>query len=152
MLPDPVSTLPGWLLAGIALGGAPTGEIVEEHTVIGALTDPDHRERWTSVGVEFRENEPAGGIVGTSGLLLGLGARRDLHAACLMGETSGYVVDPRGAQAVLGVLQRALDFTVDFSTLEERAEELERMVRELDEQYGGTVETQPSDEDLRYIG
>ena len=135
----------------IALGGAPTGELVEEYTVIGAVTAPDQRERFEALGVEFREQEPAGGIVGTSGLLLGLGARRDIPAACLMGETSGYLVDPRSAQAVLEVLQAALDFEVDYGTLETRAEELEEMVREFQEQQGG-METAPSDEDLRYIG
>ena len=136
----------------IALGGAPTGEIVEEYTVVGAVTDPDDRERFEGFGVEFRASEPAGGIVGTSGLLLGLGARRDLPAACLMGETSGYLVDPRSAKAVLEVLQRALDFEVDFASLEDRAEELEEVVREFQEQQGGGVETAPGDEDLRYIG
>ena len=137
----------------IALGGAPTGEMVEEYTVVGAVTDPDDRDRFREAGVEFRENEPAGGIVGTSGLLLGLGERRDLPAACLMGETSGYLVDPRSAQAVLEVLQAIIGFEVDFGTLEERAEELEEVIREFQEQQGGGgVEAGPGDEDLRYIG
>ena len=137
----------------LTLGGAPTGEMVEEYTVIGAVTDPARRERFGALGVEFRENEPAGGIVGTSGLLLGLGARRDLPAACLMGETSGYLVDPRSAQAVLEVLEGGVDFELGYGELEERAEELEEMVREFqDQQGGGGVEPTPGDEDLRYIG
>ena len=136
----------------IALGGSPTGEMVEEYTVVGAVTAPDQRDRFTDAGVEFREGEPAGGIVGTSGLLLGLGARRGLPAACLMGETSGYLVDPRSAQAVLEVLQEILGFDVDFGTLEDRAEELQAVIREFQEQQGGGMEAAPSDEDLRYIG
>jgi len=136
----------------LTLGGAPTGEMVEEYTVIGAVTDVKHQERFAAAGVEFRPSEPTGGIVGTSGLLLGLGARRGLPAACLMGETSGYLVDPRSAQAVLEVLQHVLDFEVDFGSLEDRAEELEEMIREFQEQQGGGVEAAPSDEDLRYIG
>ena len=137
----------------IALGGAPTGEMVEEYTVVGAVTDAAQRDRLADAGVEFRESEPAGGIVGTSGLLLGLGARRGLPACCLMGETSGYLVDPRSAQAVLEVLQGILGFSVDFSTLEERAEELQEVIREFQEQQGGGgMEAAPADEDLRYIG
>ena len=136
----------------IALGGAPTGEMVEEYTVVGAVTDAAQRERLADAGVEFRENEPAGGIVGTSGLLLGLGARRGLPAACLMGETSGYLVDPSSAQAVLEVLQGMLGFSVDFGTLEERAEELQEVISEFQEQHGGGMEAAPADEDLRYIG
>ena len=134
----------------IALGGVPTGEIVEEHDVIGAVSVDGHREAYESAGVEFRANEPTGGIVGTSGLLLGLGERRDVPATCLMGETSGYLVDPKSAQAVLNVLKEVLGFEVDVTTLEERAEEMEEVVRELQEMQGG--QSAPSDEDLRYFG
>ena len=138
-----------------ALGGVPTGELVEEYTVIGAVSDGDLVDPLRDAGVEFRANEPAGGIVGTSGLLLGLGRRRGVPATCLMGETSGYLVDPKSAQAVLEVLEEVIGFTVDYATLEERAEEMEEVVRQLremeTESTGGGQPT-PSDEDLRYIG
>jgi hypothetical protein len=133
-----------------ALGGVPTGELIEEYDVIGATTTSDQKEELEGVGVEFRGDEPAGGIVGVSGLLLGLGKRRDVNAACLMGETSGYLVDPKSAQAVLEVLQEVLGFEVDFGSLEERAEEMEEVVRKIQEMEGGTPA--PTDEDLRYIG
>lgn len=136
----------------LALGGVPTGELVEDYTVIGAVTDSAARERFEEIGVEFRENEPAGGIVGTSGLLLGLGARRDLPTACLMGETSGYLVDPKSAQAVLEVLQDLLGFDVDFTQLEERAAEMEEFLREYQDQGEGGQEASASEEDLRYFG
>ncbi|MFB6301436.1 MAG: proteasome assembly chaperone family protein [Haloferacaceae archaeon] len=132
-----------------ALGGVPTGELVEEYTVVGAVTDRALIEDLKGAGVEFREDEPAGGIVGVSGLILGLGARRDLSAACLMGETSGYLVDPKSARAVLEALQDLLGFDVDFSSLEDRAKEMEEVVGKLQEmQEGSTV----GDDELRYIG
>lgn len=133
-----------------ALGGVPTGELIEEYDVLGAATDAELVDQLTEVGVEFRENEPAGGIVGVSGLLLGLGGRQGLSAACLMGETSGYLVDPKSARAVLEVLEELLDVDVDFSDLESKAEEMEAVVSKIRE-----LETQqaaPSDDDLRYIG
>jgi hypothetical protein len=132
-----------------ALGGVPTGELIEEYDVIGAVTGDDDREALEDAGVEFREDEPAGGIVGVSGLLLGLGERRGFDAACLMGETSGYLVDPKSAQAVLEVLETVLEFEVDFASLEDRAEEMEEVVRKIQE-----MEQSPAapDEDLRYIG
>jgi len=133
-----------------ALGGVPTGELIEEYDVIGAMNDDAQREELEDAGVAFRGDEPAGGIVGVSGLLLGLGERRDLPAACLMGETSGYLVDPKSAQAVLEVLQDILGFEVDFSSLADRAEEMEEVVRKIQEMEQGTPA--PSDEDLRYIG
>ncbi|WP_436910532.1 proteasome assembly chaperone family protein [Halosimplex marinum] len=133
-----------------ALGGVPTGELIEEYSVLGAATADEVVEDLEDVGVEFREDEPAGGIVGVSGLLLGLGERRGFEAACLMGETSGYLVDPKSAQAVLEVLQEVVDFEVDYASLEERADEMEEVVRKIQEMDQGTPAA--SDEDLRYIG
>ncbi len=133
-----------------ALGGVPTGELIEEYDVLGAVAQTEGKADLEDAGVEFREDEPAGGIVGISGLLLGLGARREVAAACLMGETSGYLVDPKSAQAVLEVLEAVLGFEVDYGSLEDRAEEMEEVVRKIQEMEQGTPS--PSDEDLRYIG
>jgi uncharacterized protein (TIGR00162 family) len=133
-----------------ALGGVPTGELIEEYAVVGAATDGDQVAELEDAGVEFREDEPAGGIVGVSGLLLGLGERRDLPTACLMGETSGYLVDPKSARAVLEVLQAVVDFEVGYASLEDRAEEMEEVIKKIQEMEQGPQA--PGDEDLRYIG
>jgi uncharacterized protein (TIGR00162 family) len=133
-----------------ALGGVPTGELIEEYDVVGAVTEAGAIEELEDAGVEFPEDEPAGGIVGVSGLLLGLGKRRDVAAACLMGETSGYLVDPKSARAVLEVLQDLFGFDLDYTSLEDQAEEMEEVVRQMEElESGGQA---PTDEDLRYIG
>ena len=134
-----------------ALGGVPTGELIDEPAVLGAVSDAEFREELEEAKVEFREDEPAGGIVGVSGLLLGLGERRGFEASCLMGETSGYLVDPKSAQAVLEVLQRVLDFEVGFDSLEERAEEMEEVVGKIQEMQD-QQNAIPTDDDLRYIG
>ncbi|OYR44689.1 MULTISPECIES: proteasome assembly chaperone family protein [unclassified Halorubrum] len=132
-----------------ALGGVPTGELVEEYTVLGAVSDADLVEGLKDAGVEFRPDEPAGGIVGVSGLVLGLGGRRGFDAACLMGETSGYLVDPKSARAVLETLEAVLDFSVDYESLEDRAEEMEEVVGKIREMQDGPA---VPDDDLRYIG
>jgi len=132
-----------------ALGGVPTGELIEEYAVLGAATTDELVDELENCGVEFREDEPAGGVFGISGLLLGLGERRGLAVGCLMGETSGYLVDPRSARAVLEVLQDLLDFDIDYASLEERAEEMEEVVKKIQEMEQGPT---ASDEDLRYIG
>lgn len=132
-----------------ALGGVPTGELVDEPSVLGAATSATLVEELEGVGVEFREKEPAGGIVGVSGLLLGLGERRGFEAACLMGETSGYLVDPKSARAVLEALQEAADFEVGYEALEDRAEEMEEVVTRIRQMEQGAP---TGDEDLRYIG
>ena len=134
-----------------ALGGVPTGELIDEYDVLGATTTDDLGDRLDAAGVEFRDDEPAGGIVGVSGLLLGLSDRRDRPAACLMGETSGYLVDPKSAQAVLEILQDVVGFEVPFDPLEERADEMEEVVRKIQQMEEQNAPS-PADEDLRYIG
>ncbi|WP_255191687.1 proteasome assembly chaperone family protein [Natronobeatus ordinarius] len=135
-----------------ALGGVPTGELIEEYAVLGAVSDEHLIEPLEDAGVEFRGDEPAGGIVGVSGLLLGLGKRRGVEAACLMGETSGYLVDPKSARAVLEVLEELLGFDVDYDSLDERADEMEDVVSKIQEmERQGSMDV-PSDDDLRYIG
>jgi hypothetical protein len=134
-----------------ALGGVPTGELVDEPSVLGAVSDGDRIEPLEDAGIEFRDDEPAGGVVGVSGLLLGLGGRRGFEVGCLMGETSGYLVDPKSAQAVLVALEALVGFEVGFESLEERAEEMEEVVGKIQEMQNqqGSV---PTDDDLRYIG
>lgn len=137
-----------------ALGGVPTGELIDEYAVVGAVTDESATDALETAGVEFREDEPAGGIVGVSGLLLGLGKRRGLRATCLMGETSGYLVDPKSARAVLEVLEDLLGLELDYGSLDERADEMEEVVgkiQEMEAQAPGSADV-PSDDDLRYIG
>jgi uncharacterized protein (TIGR00162 family) len=140
----------------VAMGGVPTGELIQEYSVVGAVSDAELAEELRGIGVEFPENEPEGGIVGTSGLLLGLGARRGLRASCLMGRTSGYLVDPKSARAVLEVLEAHLGIDVDFASLEDRADEMEDAVAEMQESQGGpggvTDGVTDGDENLRYFG
>jgi len=135
-----------------ALGGVPTGELIEEYDVLGAAANGALKEDLEAVDIEFREDEPAGGIVGVSGLLLGLGRRRDFDAACLMGETSGYLVDPKSARAVLETLEELLDFELDYEELEERADEMEEVISKIQEMEQQQSMEVPTDEDLRYIG
>ena len=115
------------------LGGYGIGQLVEDQTVLGAVNDASLIEELKSYGVEFKENEPGGGIVGVSGLLLGMAKRRNIEAVCLMGLTSGYLVDPKSAQAVLKVLSKALGIEIDSLALEERAKEMEKIVAKIRE-------------------
>lgn len=132
------------------LGGYGTGEMPDEPRVLGSVNDRELVEPLEEAGVTFEEGHPAGGIIGASGLFLGLGKLRGIKAACLMGETSGYLVDPRGAQSTLKALSILLDVEVDLSELEKKAAELEEFVSQIAEQM--PQETPAGREDLRYIG
>jgi uncharacterized protein len=129
------------------LGGFGVGHFVEEPRVLGAINRDGLRDEIEAAGVVFQRDEPGGGIVGAAGLLLGLGALRNIDAICLMGETSGYLVDPRSATSVLAVLCNLLNVKVDPTQLNDRAAEMERMIEGLIE--GERIQ---SNEELSYIG
>jgi len=63
-------------------------------------------------------SDPGTPIVGTAGLLLGLAKFRKIDAVCLLGETRGYLPDPKTAKSVIEVLQGFLDTNVDLKGLD----------------------------------
>ncbi len=132
------------------LGGYGMGRMVTKPRVLGAATDPELVKEMETLGVVFSRGEPGAGIVGASGLVLGLGKLHGVRAVCLMGETSGYFVDPKSAQAVLQVLTKALGVEISFTELESKAKQIDSITSKLRE-----AETAPEGapkEDLGYIG
>lgn len=136
----------------VAMGGVPTGELIDEYEVLAVASDDELLDGLVEAGATVRPDEPAGGIIGVSGLLVGMGERRGFDAACLMGETSGYLVDPKSATQLLLVLESWLGFEVDTGSLDERAEEMEEVIGRIQEMESQPQFEVPSDEDLRYIG
>ena len=131
------------------LGGYGLGKLVPEPRVLGAATSVDIVKSFKKAGVEFIDGEPGAGIVGASGLLLGLGKLQGIHGGCLMGETSGYMVDPKSASVVLKSLQKLLGVKIDLSELEERAKQVDSITNQLKE-----IDTNEKQEspDVNYIG
>lgn len=138
----------------VTLGGFGTGEQVDDYYVVGATTDATSplKTRLADAGVQFDQVDAPGNIVGMSGLLVGLGARRGYDAAGLLGITPGYYVDPASARAVLGVLQDTFDFSVSLDTLEEQAEQIQQLLEQLQQTQQQEQPTRQSGEDLRYFG
>jgi len=133
------------------LGGYGVGRLVEEPYVIGAANSPEIVEELKRYGVRFEPGEPGGGIIGASGLLLGVSKLENIPAACLMGVTSGYMVDPKSAKVVLDVLCKMLDLKVSAEALEERAKEMEKIIAQIKEMQEMAIQQWKSDEDLRYF-
>jgi uncharacterized protein (TIGR00162 family) len=123
--------------------------MLDKPRVLGAATDKEMVEEMKEKGVIFSKGEPGSGIVGASGLLLGLGKIYGMRSVCLMGETSGYFVDPKGAEAVLRILAKILNVEVDYKALEEKAEQIEAITSKLKEIEAPAT---PKKEDLGYIG
>jgi len=70
-------------------------------------------------------------IVGTAGLILGLAPFRRIEALCLLGETRGYLPDPKAAKSVLGVLLKILGINIDLAGLDAEIAKAESMVARL---------------------
>lgn len=131
------------------LGGYGLGHEIEEPKVLCATTDKSLVKTMKKYGAIFKKNEPGGGIVGASGLLLGLGEIRGIKGVCFMGETPGYLVDPKSAKAVLQILMKILNIKVNLSALEKKAKEIEYIAHQLKEMESMSKE---KSEELKYIG
>lgn len=131
------------------LGGYGLGKDIKKPRVLGAATSKKLVTRMKKFGVLFKENEPGGGIIGASGLLLGIGKLYGMEGVCLMGETPGYLVDPKSAKAVLKILASILNMEIDLSELEMKAKEIESIAQQLRDLEQMARE---KPEDLQYIG
>lgn len=98
----------------------------------------------------------SGSITGMNGLLIGVGKRKGITGICLLGETSGYVVDAKASKAVLDTLAKMMDLKLDLTSLAKKAQDTEQLVRSIEEQMGqrGGAESLPmpqQDKKLGYI-
>ena len=134
------------------LGGLAIGHPVEESRVFGAATSLEFIEILKEAGIEIRSAD--GGIVGASGLLLGLGKLKNIDGACLMGETPGYFIDAEAAESLLGKLATLLSIEINTDKLEERAEETRKMISKAQQMEQEMVNRNmgSGEDDLRYIG
>lgn len=134
------------------LGGYGTGRMVDNPKVIGAATNEKLIEKMKKYGVIFSRGEPGSGIIGAAGLLLGLGKLRDMDGVCLMGETSGYLVDPKSARAVLEILISILGLSIDFSKLEEKASQIDTITSKMKQIEEKELKELRKEKEIGYIG
>ncbi|MBQ2226533.1 MAG: proteasome assembly chaperone family protein [Methanobrevibacter sp.] len=135
------------------LGGMVTSpQPVENPKVFGAATNEANIELLKEADIEIRAND--GGIVGASGLFLGLGVRQGIQGSCLMGETPGYFIDAEAAEAILKKLSFLLNFEINTDKLDERAEETRQMIAKAQQMEQDLINKANAGnaDDLRYIG
>lgn len=117
-----------------------TGSFSNSPKVYGAGTSKGIVESLTENGVTLMKD---GGISGMNGLLIGVAALRGLEGACLLGETSGYVVDAGASKAVLELLSKVVGLRIDTSKLNEKAEETQKVISQLQAMAEQSRETTP---------
>lgn len=126
------------------LGGLATGNINQKPKVYGAATSRKLVQEHKKYDITFKGD---GAIFGASGLLLGLGAQKQIEAVCLMGETHGQIIDAKSAQSVLHVLTQILGIKVDMTAMEKKAKDTEKQMMQISKMISGYRKEQERVED-----
>ncbi|MEM2735627.1 MAG: PAC2 family protein, partial [Candidatus Bathyarchaeia archaeon] len=134
----------------VTIGGY-SAEEREVPRVYGATNSYAWMERLKGLGVEVDVSGVP--IVGMAGLIPALARSKGLDALCLLGETVGYMPDPKAAKAVLSVVMGLLGLELNLSNLDpdiERMAELKAKLREAERRVEGAMR-RASGEGPKYI-
>jgi uncharacterized protein len=105
-----------------------TGSFNPTHKVYGTATSREMLGELSANGATLMKD---GAVSGMNGVIVGVAALRGLEGACLLGETSGYVVDAGASKSVLEVLSKVVGLPIDTSKLKEKAEETQKVISQL---------------------
>lgn len=101
-----------------------TGNFVRARRVFGTATSSELVELLAKRGVQVMRE---GGISGMNGITVGMARLFGMEGASLLGETSGYLLDPAASYAVLEALSKMLEIEIDLTSIEERAKEAQQI-------------------------
>src|SRR2546428_14073362 len=110
-----------------------TGTFSKTQKIYGTSTSTQIVKEFPKYGIYAMSN---GSITGMNGLIIGVGKRKGITGVCLLGETSGYVVDAKASKTVLEALAKMLDLKLDLSGISKKAQDTEQLVRTIEEQMG----------------
>jgi len=133
------------------LGAFITGTFSKNPKVFGTSTVSEIVQEFQKYDISTMSN---GSITGMNGLIIGVGKRKGIRGICLLGETSGYVVDAKASKAVLETLLKMLSIKLDLAGISKKAQETEQLVKTIEEQMGKGGESLPMpqhDKKLGYI-
>lgn len=110
-----------------------TGAFSKTPKVYGTSTVPQIVKDFQKYNVSTMNS---GSITGMNGLIIGVGKRKGITGICLLGETSGYVVDAKASKAVLEALVKMLDLQLDLTGISKKAQDTEQLVKTIEDQMG----------------
>ncbi len=105
-----------------------TGKFSKVPDVFGTSTSVEVVKKFDGKEIQ-RMNK--GNITGMNGVIIGIAKKSGIIGTCLLGETSGYVIDPKASKAVLTSLTKFIDIQIDMSELDQRAKETEELINVL---------------------
>lgn len=119
----------------------------EQVQVLGVANNATFRDQLVPHGVEILQQ---GLVSGLNGLLLGFAGQRQMDAACLLGTMPGYahtIPNPKASRALIQVLGRILDFSMDMSEIDEAVEKMESTMEEIEGQIQKAFTTMEHDQE-----
>ncbi|MFB6354257.1 MAG: proteasome assembly chaperone family protein [Halobacteriales archaeon] len=118
----------------IFLAGAPVQRRADVGSVFGVATTDAVEADLEAAGIELAEG--LGIVGGVTGALVHACYQADVPAAVLVVGAHPFIPDPGAARAVIeNALEPLVDFDIDTSELAEQADEIQRRMRQLAEQY-----------------
>lgn len=83
-----------------------------------------------------------------NGIVVGIAKRRGMKGTCLLGETSGYVIDAKASKAILETVVRILNLKIDMTNIERRAKDTEMLIKTIEQQMTGTLKQQEEQQSI----
>jgi len=120
-----------------------TGNFAKTPKVFATATTPEIVKKLQKSGVKTLDR---GNITGMNGVMIGIAKRNSIPGICLLGETSGYVIDAKASKAVLEVLCKMLNIDLDMSDIESRAKDTEEIIKTIHAQ----ASSQNLDQEMRF--
>jgi uncharacterized protein len=111
-----------------------TGVFVEKPRIFGTATDVNLIKSFQDLDISVMDG---GSITGMNGVIIGVAKLRGMRGTCLLGETSGYVVDAKASKSLLETLLRIVDIKISMTSLEKRAKDTEMLIQNIEQQMAG---------------
>jgi uncharacterized protein (TIGR00162 family) len=131
-----------------------TGNFVNDPKIYGTATNPEMVKTFRSFNISTLDN---GNITGMNGLILGLGKLRGIEGICLLGETSGYVIDAKASKHLLEILNNVLGIHINMDEMNKRSKDTELLIKNLEQQmmaksgqFPQSVPTEEQEEELMF--
>lgn len=116
-----------------ALAAYITGVFVQKPRVFCTASDMESLRSINTLDIAVMDG---GAITGMNGLIIGLAKLKGMRGTCLLGETSGYVVDAKASRSILEVLTTRLGIEISMDALDARAKDTEMLIKTIEEQMG----------------
>ena len=114
-----------------ALAAYITGVFVQKPRVFCTASDMESLRNISTPNTAVMDG---GAITGMNGLIVGLAKLKGMRGTCLLGETSGYVVDAKASRSLLEVLTARLGVEISMDALDARAKDTEMLIKTIEHQ------------------